>query len=260
MVTELLEILIRTGRGVSAAVSCRNGCSHAAIKIWNMLLLCRCEGRRRRVSGAKARGECCRRLRATRHVTDLGVCVVGARLSVRGPIDDRAALAVSRPLIAIADAPNAVSWRGIMTQSKGTYRLSLSSTNTMKTLAALALVLLTIAPAQAQKTNLTGKWTGTMTRTAPDGQSQSIPIMFDLTQKGEALTGTAGPNAERQWTIEKGTVTGTKVKFVVQQPDGPLRTFTLAVVKGRLQGDMLAEAPSGQSFTAKVDVEPAKAK
>ena len=128
----------------------------------------------------------------------------------------------------------------------------------MKTLAVLALLLVTIAPAHAQKTDVTGKWTGTMTRTAPDGQSQSIPIMFDLTQKGEALTGTAGPNADRQWTIEKGTVTGTKVKFLVQQPNGPMRTFTLALGKGRLQGEMLAEAPDGQSFTAKVDVERAK--
>ena len=98
-----------------------------------------------------------------------------------------------------------------------------------------------------------------MTRTAPDGASQSIPIMFDLTQKGEALTGTVGPSAERQWPIEKGTVDGTKIKFAVQQPDGPYRTFTLALVKGRLQGEMLAEM-NGQSFTAKVDVERGKAK
>lgn len=124
----------------------------------------------------------------------------------------------------------------------------------MKILAALALVALTFAPAQAQKTDLTGKWTGTLTRTAPDGTSQSIAFMFDLTQKGTVLTGTAGPNADRQWTIEKGgTVEGTKVKFRVQQPDGPLRTFTLALVKDRLEGEMLAEL-NGQSFTTKVDL------
>jgi len=129
----------------------------------------------------------------------------------------------------------------------------------MKTLAALALLLFTITPAYAQTTNLTGKWTGTLTRTAPDGQSQSIDFMFDLTQKGTVLTGTAGPNAERQWKIEKGEVEGTTVKFQVQQPDGPLRTFTLALVKDRLQGDMLAER-DGQSFTTKVDLGRAKAK
>ena len=128
----------------------------------------------------------------------------------------------------------------------------------MKTLVAIAILALTI-PAHAQTAkaaaNLTGKWTGTMTRTAPDGRSQAIDWMFDLTQKGKVLTGTAGPNAERQWAIEKGgAVDAGKVTFKVQQPDnGPLRTFTLKVVEGRLQGEMLAEL-NGQSFTAKVDV------
>ena len=134
----------------------------------------------------------------------------------------------------------------------------------MKTLAAIALLLFTMAPAQAQTkkqtADLTGKWTGTMTRTAPDGRSQTIEFMFELTQKGKVLTGTAGPNADRQWAIkEGGTVDGTTVKFQVQQPDGPLRTFTLALVKDRLQGDMLAEL-NGQSFTTKVDAGRATAK
>jgi hypothetical protein len=134
----------------------------------------------------------------------------------------------------------------------------------MKTLAAVAVLLFTMAPAQAQTTkpatNLTGKWTGTMTRTAPDGRTQSIDFMFDLTQKGKVLTGTAGPNADRQWAIEKGAVVdGSKVKFQVQQPDGPLRTFTLTLVDARLKGDMLAEL-NGQSFTTKVDAGRAKDK
>lgn len=133
----------------------------------------------------------------------------------------------------------------------------------MKTLAALAALLLTIAPAHAQSAkqtaNLTGTWTGTMTRTAPDGTTQSIDFMFDLTQKGKVLTGTVGPNAERQWPIEKGTADGGKVTFSVQQPDGPMRTFTLKLVKDRLQGEMLAEM-NGQSFTAKVDAGRAKTK
>ena len=131
----------------------------------------------------------------------------------------------------------------------------------MKTLLAIAALLLTTAPpsAHAQTTNLTGKWNGTLTRTAPDGRTQSIDFMFDLTQKGKVLTGTAGPNAERQWPIQKGAVDSGKITFQVQQPDGPLRTFTLKLVKDRLQGEMLAEL-NGQSFTAKVDGGRAKAK
>jgi hypothetical protein len=126
----------------------------------------------------------------------------------------------------------------------------------MKMLAALAVLMMTMAPAQTQ-TTLTGKWTGTMTRTAPDGRTQSIEWMSNLTQKGKVLTGTSGPNAERQWTVEKGAVDGTKVTFQVQQPEGPLRTFTLALVDDRLKGEMLAEL-NGQSFTTKVDLGRAK--
>jgi hypothetical protein len=132
----------------------------------------------------------------------------------------------------------------------------------MKTLVAIALLLSTMVPAQAQtakpSTNLTGKWTGTFTRTAPDGRTQSIDFMMDLTQKGAVLTGTVGPSADRQWPIEKdGTVKADKVTFWVQQPDGPKRTFTLVLVEDRLQGEMLAEL-NGQSFTAKVDAGRAK--
>ena len=130
----------------------------------------------------------------------------------------------------------------------------------MKILAAILALVLMTASTRAQTANLTGKWTGTMTRTAPDGRSQTIDFMFDLTQKGKVLTGTAGPNAERQWPIEKGgAVDGSKVTFRVQQPDGPLRTFTLTLVKDRLQGEMLAEL-NGQSFTTKVDAGRANAK
>ena len=129
----------------------------------------------------------------------------------------------------------------------------------MQMLTALAVLLLTMVPTQSQSTSLTGKWTGTLTRTAPDGRTQSIAFMFELTQKGKSLTGTAGPNAERQWKIEKGAVDGGKVSFQVQQPEGPMRTFTLTLVKDRLQGEMLAEM-NGQSFTAKVDAGREKAK
>jgi hypothetical protein len=134
----------------------------------------------------------------------------------------------------------------------------------MKTLVALAALLLTTSAVQAQTkkqtTDLTGKWTGSMTRTAPDGRTQTIDWMFDLTQKGQVLTGTAGPNAERQWAIEKGgAVAGNKATFKVQQPNGPMRSFTLALVTDRLQGEMLAEF-QGQSFTTKVDVGRATAK
>ena len=129
----------------------------------------------------------------------------------------------------------------------------------MKTLAALLLVALALVPAvtSAQTTSLTGTWNATFTRTAPTGQTQSITFTFHFTQKGKVLTGTIGPEPARQWKVEKGVVDGTKVTFQVQQPDGPLRTFALALVKGRLQGSQQL-ALNGQTADVTVDAERAK--
>lgn len=135
-----------------------------------------------------------------------------------------------------------------------------SLTKPMNTLAAIALVASVFVPAlAAQKTDLTGNWSATFTRTAPDGRTQSITFTFHFTQKGKALTGTIGPSAERQWKIEKGLVDGDKVTFQVQQPEGPLRSFTLTLAKDRLKGTQKLEF-NGQTAEVTVDAERAKEK
>jgi hypothetical protein len=125
----------------------------------------------------------------------------------------------------------------------------------MKRLLAFALALAALAPAVAAQTSasFTGRWEGTFTMQRPDGtEGNSNPVVFSLTQKGKALTGTAGP-ADRQWNIEKGAVAAGKATFEVQQPDGPLFKFTLTIVKGRLQGDMTGERDGVVRGRAKVD-------
>jgi hypothetical protein len=133
----------------------------------------------------------------------------------------------------------------------------------MKRLLALALVLAGLAPAVAAQTSasFTGKWEGTFTMQAPDGTERPPrPVVFDLTQKGKALTGTAGP-PDQQWKIDKAGVTAGKATFEVQQPDGPLFKFTLTIVKGRLQGEMAGERDGVVRGRAKVDAaKAAKAK
>lgn len=129
----------------------------------------------------------------------------------------------------------------------------------MKKLALLVLVGLALAPvaAGAQATDLSGQWNATFTLTTPE-RTQSINFVFNFTQKGKALTGTIGPTTDdRRWPVEKGVVDGTKVTFQVQQPDGPLRSFNLALVKGRLQGKQTLER-NGQTAEVTVDAERAK--
>ena len=131
----------------------------------------------------------------------------------------------------------------------------------MKRLIALALVLFTFAPAVAAQTSspsFTGKWEGTFKLQRPDGtEGNPNQVVFDLTQKGKALTGTAGP-PDQQLKIEKGAVNAGKATFEVQQPNGPLFKFTLTIVKGRLQGDMTGER-EGVVRQAKVDAAKAAA-
>ena len=131
----------------------------------------------------------------------------------------------------------------------------------MKKLIVVALVILTLAPSVAAQTagSFTGKWEGTFTREREDGTQDTNKIEFTLTQKGKELTGTAGP-PEQPLSIEKGAVDAGKATFQVQQPNGPLFKFTLAIVKGRLQGDMTGERDGVVRGRAKVDAEKAKAK
>ena len=134
----------------------------------------------------------------------------------------------------------------------------------MKKLIAVAFVLATLTSAVAAQTaaSFTGKWEGTFTRQRPDGTEETNKVVFDLTQKGKALTGTAGP-PDRQWKIDNGAVDAGKATFEVQEPNGPLFKFALTVVKGRLQGEMTGEREGKVMGRAKVDAakaEPPKTK
>jgi hypothetical protein len=125
----------------------------------------------------------------------------------------------------------------------------------MKKLIAFATVLAALVAGVSAQTSggFTGKWEGTFTMQRPDGtEGDPRPVVFDLTQKGKTLDGTADP-ADRQWKVEKGTVNAGTATFEVQQPDGPLFKFTLAIVKGRLQGEMAGEREGVVRGRAKVD-------
>ena len=134
----------------------------------------------------------------------------------------------------------------------------------MKRLLAFALLLAAFAPAVGAQTtaSFTGKWEGTFTRQRADGTESTQSIVFNLTQKTKALEGTAGP-PDQQTEISKGAVDAGKGTFDVQLPNGQLFKFTLTIVKGRLQGDMVGERDGVVMGKAKVDAAkaaPAKAK
>jgi len=133
-----------------------------------------------------------------------------------------------------------------------------------KNLLAVALALVAFVPSPAaqkaapKSASFTGKWEGTFKMQRSDGtEGDARPVVFNLTQKGKMLTGTAGP-ADKQWNVDKGAVNAGKATFEVQQPDGPLFKFTLSIVKDRLQGNMAGEREGVVRGHAKVDAARAK--
>ncbi len=51
---------------------------------------------------------------------------------------------------------------------------------------------------------ITGKWSGSFDITNSDGATEADTAYMSLKQNGGEVTGTAGPNADKQWTIQKG--------------------------------------------------------
>jgi len=141
----------------------------------------------------------------------------------------------------------------------GTFAAPRSLRAVMKMIAAVVLLALATLPVStaAQAVDLAGNWNAKSTLSAPDGRSQTIPFTFHFTQKGKVLSGTIGPEPARQWKVENGVVDGAKVTFQVQQPDGPLRSFTLTLAKGHLTGTMKLDF-NGQTAEVAVDAERAK--
>jgi hypothetical protein len=136
----------------------------------------------------------------------------------------------------------------------------------MKKLVAFTLILAAVAMAPAlaaqAAASFTGKWEGTFKMQRPDGtEGEGKATVFNLTQTGKALAGTAGP-PDQQWKVEKGVVAAGKATFDVQQPGGPLFHFTLTIVKGRLTGEMAGEVDGVVRGHANVDAAkvPAKGK
>ena len=100
--------------------------------------------------------------------------------------------------------------------------------------------------------DISGKWSGSFTVTGPGGESQQDTAFVILQQKGNALTGSGGPDETRQYPILKGSVEGNKITFEVQS-DGPLYQVDAMLVGDHIKGDVTV-VQEGQTSKAKVDL------
>src|SRR4051812_40453602 len=114
----------------------------------------------------------------------------------------------------------------------------------------LALMLLMAAVAFAGE--LTGKWSGSFDKVAPDGSTQPGPAYMDFKLSGQTVTGTVGPDEADQNPISNGKLDGKKLTFDVVREFGTLK-FELTFDGDRITGMASAER-DGARISAKVDV------
>jgi hypothetical protein len=81
-----------------------------------------------------------------------------------------------------------------------------------------------MSAAPPEKLNLTGHWTGEMTSEFGD----SVAIHFDLTQRGDTLNGTAGPEGSNE-PISDAKLDGNHLTFTVGKAPEPVWKFDLTV-------------------------------
>jgi hypothetical protein len=101
---------------------------------------------------------------------------------------------------------------------------------------------------------LTGKWSGSFDITNSEGQTEADTAYMDLKEAGGTVTGTAGPNSEKQWSLRKGKLDGQKLTFEVAMDDGGLLAFELTFDGTSIQGKCTGTGGGGEKMSAKVNL------
>lgn len=98
---------------------------------------------------------------------------------------------------------------------------------------------------------LTGKWSGSFDITNSNGETEADTAYMSLKQDGGEVTGTAGPNTEKQMAIQKGKLEGQKLTFEVRMDDGGLLVFDLTFDGSSIEGDVKGTGGGGEQMSAK---------
>lgn len=122
----------------------------------------------------------------------------------------------------------------------------------MKTM--LCFLLLSMLTATAA--DLTGKWAGSFDVTNSGGQKAETAFM-NLTLNGNAVTGTAGPNAEEQMAIRNGKLEGNKLTFDIENGDESI-SFDLVFDGDTIRGIAKGKGPGAQQWSAKLNLKRAR--
>ena len=103
-------------------------------------------------------------------------------------------------------------------------------------------------------TSLTGKWSGGFETTNADGETKADTAYMDLTDHEGTVTGTAGPNAEKQWLVQNGKLDGQKLTFEVHTEDGGVLKFDLTFDGESIHGACEGTGSGGEKMSAKLNL------
>ena len=121
----------------------------------------------------------------------------------------------------------------------------------MRNLICLTLLLLA---ATASAADLSGKWTGTVDVTSPDGSARQLSVVLQLRQKGAELSGTIADANGNEVNIANAALEGSTITFEVKQGDnGPLWKVKLTASDDALSGEATT-AWSGQSMKGRMNL------
>ncbi|HYK90533.1 MAG TPA: hypothetical protein VE398_17300 [Acidobacteriota bacterium] len=102
--------------------------------------------------------------------------------------------------------------------------------------------------------DLSGKWSGSINLTNAEGNTNLEDVYMVLKTSGNEVTGTAGPDRDRQWPIVNGRLEGTKITFETKDPDnGHLWKVQLLYTEKRLKGEAWSEV-EGRKTGGKLDL------
>jgi hypothetical protein len=103
--------------------------------------------------------------------------------------------------------------------------------------------LAAVAPALAAPADapFTGTWSGSFEIRFADGRIVNDTAWLVLQQSGKSVTGTAGPNLDRQTAIHNGVAAGNSLTFEADSTQGKFLEITLKREGDRLKGEMTGE-------------------
>lgn len=115
-----------------------------------------------------------------------------------------------------------------------------------------SMLLAVCALTAAADTDITGKWSGSVNATTPEGEAKTETAFLVLKQTGSEITGTVGPNEGEQFPIQKGKIDGDKITIEADH-EGHTIKLALVLAEDHIKGDATIEM-EGQAKTAKIDV------